>query len=119
MSSPTRERKPEKRGILRLGLIIFVVSVTALYALCGVEPTVRYVMDRVGQESEISVVPWARSYDALLHDPGVVVFPTAMTEARRPLLGVNDPVPVRVGPTGDPDANRTRLAHKAVVPRVG
>ncbi len=52
----------------------------------GAVEVVREVMRRIGLESDIQVIPWARSYDALLHDPDVVLFSTALTEERQDLF---------------------------------
>ena len=43
---------------------------------------VREIMERVGTEAEIEVVPWKRGYEALLHEPNVALFPTTLTKER-------------------------------------
>lgn len=47
---------------------------------------VRELLRRTGDSGQISVVPWARGYDALLCDRDVVLFPTTRTQLRDPLF---------------------------------
>lgn len=51
----------------------------------GVE-VVREIIKRTEGGEYIEVVPWMRGYDALLHKPNVVLFPTTLTEERKSLF---------------------------------
>ena len=55
---------------------------------------VREIQHRIGDQSPIKVWPWARSYFMIKHEPGIMLFSMARSEAREELFQW-------VGPIGD------------------
>ncbi len=53
---------------------------------------VQEIQKRIGDTTEIQVVPWARGYNALESDPEVLLFSTTRTEDREPLFKWVGPV---------------------------
>ena len=56
---------------------------------------VHAILDKLGQDSEINVNPWARSYDLALEQPNVMIYSISRTEQREDLFKwVGDIAPV-------------------------
>jgi polar amino acid transport system substrate-binding protein len=53
---------------------------------------VREIQKRIGDTTEIEVVPWARGYCELKKEPSVLLFSTTLTEERKPLFKWVGPV---------------------------
>jgi len=53
---------------------------------------VQAVQKKIGDTTPIKVMPWARGYDLVQKEPGVMLFSTTRTEAREPLFKWVGPV---------------------------
>ena len=53
---------------------------------------VREIQKRIGDSTEIRVVPWARGYNELVEGPEVLLFSTTLTDEREPLFKWVGPV---------------------------